>query len=58
VGFLIGLLRRGRHDASFISYGLGKAVSRHPEEFGKGDRRRGRPEGSNNARRAARWCRC
>src|SRR5688572_7806924 len=37
VGFLIGVLPgAGSTIASFISYGLEKAVSRRPEEFGKG----------------------
>jgi putative tricarboxylic transport membrane protein len=51
VGFLIGLLPgAGATIASFISYGLEKAVSRHPEEFGKGAIEGvAAPEGSNNA---------
>lgn len=51
VGFLIGLLPgAGATIASFISYGLEKAVSKHPEEFGKGAIEGvAAPEGSNNA---------
>jgi putative tricarboxylic transport membrane protein len=51
VGFLIGLLPgAGATIASFISYGLEKAVSRHPEEFGQGAIEGvAAPEGSNNA---------
>src|SRR5713226_454458 len=37
VGFLIGVLPgAGSTIASFMSYGLEKAVSKHPEEFGEG----------------------
>jgi putative tricarboxylic transport membrane protein len=51
VGFLIGVLPgAGSTIASFISYGIEKAVSRHPEEFGKGAIEGvAAPEGSNNA---------
>src|SRR5262249_44671510 len=37
VGFLIGVLPgAGSTIASFMSYGIEKAFSKHPEEFGKG----------------------
>jgi putative tricarboxylic transport membrane protein len=51
VGFLIGILPgAGSTIASFISYGIEKGVSRHPEEFGKGAIEGvAAPEGSNNA---------
>jgi len=51
VGFLIGVLPgAGSTIASFISYGIEKAVSRHPEEFGRGAIEGvAAPEGSNNA---------
>jgi putative tricarboxylic transport membrane protein len=51
VGFIIGVLPgAGATIASFISYGIEKAVSRHPEEFGKGAIEGvAAPEGSNNA---------
>jgi len=51
VGFLIGVLPgAGSTIASFISYGLEKAVSRRPEEFGKGVVEGvAAPEGANNA---------
>jgi len=51
VGFIIGVLPgAGSTIASFISYGIEKAVSRHPEEFGKGAIEGvAAPEGSNNA---------
>ena len=51
VGFLIGVLPgAGSTIASFISYGLEKAVSRRPEEFGKGVVQGvAAPEGANNA---------
>ncbi len=51
VGFLIGVLPgAGSTIASFISYGLEKAVSRHPEEFGQGAIEGvAAPEGANNA---------
>ncbi len=51
VGFLIGILPgAGSTIASFISYGIEKGVSKHPEEFGKGAIEGvAAPEGSNNA---------
>jgi putative tricarboxylic transport membrane protein len=51
VGFLIGVLPgAGGTIASFISYGLEKAVSRHPEKFGTGvPEGVAAPEGANNA---------
>ena len=37
VGFFLGILPGGGHVvASFLSYGLEKRVSKHPEKFGKG----------------------
>lgn len=51
VGFLIGVLPgAGSTISSFISYGLEKAVSRHPEKFGTGVIEGvAAPEGANNA---------
>jgi putative tricarboxylic transport membrane protein len=51
IGFLVGVLPgAGATIASFISYGIEKAVSRHPEEFGHGAIEGvAAPEGSNNA---------
>src|SRR6185503_19478461 len=51
VGFVIGVLPgAGSTIASFISYGLEKAVSRRPEQFGKGVVEGvAAPEGANNA---------
>ena len=51
VGFFIGVLPgAGSTIASFISYGLEKAVSRHPEKFGQGVVEGvAAPEGANNA---------
>jgi putative tricarboxylic transport membrane protein len=51
IGFLIGVLPgAGSTIASFISYGLEKAVSRRPQEFGKGVVEGvAAPEGANNA---------
>ncbi len=51
VGFFIGVLPgAGSTIASFISYGLEKAVSRHPEKFGQGVIEGvAAPEGANNA---------
>ena len=51
VGFLIGVLPgAGSTIASFISYGLEKAVSKHPEKFGTGvPEGVAAPEGANNA---------
>lgn len=51
VGFLIGVLPgAGATIASFISYGLEKAYSKHPEEFGHGAIEGvAAPEGANNA---------
>jgi putative tricarboxylic transport membrane protein len=51
VGFLIGVLPgAGSTIASFISYGLEKAVSRRPGEFGKGAPEGvAAPEGANNS---------
>jgi putative tricarboxylic transport membrane protein len=59
VGFLIGILPgAGSTIASFMSYGIEKAVSKHPEEFGHGAIEGvAAPEGANNAETAARWCR-
>jgi putative tricarboxylic transport membrane protein len=50
-GFLLGCLPgAGATIASFISYGVEKAVSKHPEEFGKGAPEGvAAPEGANNA---------
>jgi putative tricarboxylic transport membrane protein len=37
VGFVLGILPGGGHVvASFLSYGLEKRISKHPEKFGKG----------------------
>jgi len=51
VGFVIGVLPgAGSTIASFISYGIEKAVSRHPEKFGAGAVEGvAAPEGANNA---------
>ena len=51
VGFLVGVLPgAGSTIASFISYGIEKAVSRHPEKFGTGvPEGVAAPEGANNA---------
>src|SRR5206468_4884845 len=51
VGFLIGVLPgAGSTIASFISSGIEKAVSKHPEEFGQGASEGvAAPEGANNA---------
>ncbi len=51
VGFIIGILPgAGSTIASFISYGLEKAVSKHPEKFGSGvPEGVAAPEGANNA---------
>lgn len=51
VGFIIGVLPgAGSTIASFISYGIEKAVSRHPEKFGTGVVEAvAAPEGANNA---------
>jgi putative tricarboxylic transport membrane protein len=51
VGFIIGVLPgAGGTIASFISYGLEKAVSKHPEKFGTGVVEGvAAPEGANNA---------
>ena len=51
VGFFIGVLPgAGSTIASFISYGIEKAVSRHPEKFGQGAVEGvAAPEGANNA---------
>jgi putative tricarboxylic transport membrane protein len=50
-GFLLGCLPgAGATIASFISYGVEKAVSRHPEKFGSGAPEGvAAPEGANNA---------
>jgi putative tricarboxylic transport membrane protein len=50
-GFILGVLPgAGATIASFISYGLEKAVSRHPEKFGTGAPEGvAAPEGANNA---------
>jgi putative tricarboxylic transport membrane protein len=50
-GFLIGVLPgAGATIASFISYGIEKAVSKHPEKFGTGiPEGVAAPEGANNA---------
>jgi putative tricarboxylic transport membrane protein len=50
-GFIIGVLPgAGSTIASFISYGIEKAVSRHPEKFGTGvPEGVAAPEGANNA---------
>jgi putative tricarboxylic transport membrane protein len=50
-GFIIGMLPgAGSTIASFVSYGIEKAVSRHPEEFGHGaPEGLAAPEGANNA---------
>ncbi|MGZ8153839.1 MAG: tripartite tricarboxylate transporter permease [Burkholderiales bacterium] len=51
VGFLVGILPgAGSTIASFISYGLEKAVSKHPEKFGTGvPEGVAAPEGANNS---------
>lgn len=51
IGFLIGVLPgAGGTVASFISYGVEKAVSKHPEKFGTGvPEGVAAPEGANNA---------
>jgi putative tricarboxylic transport membrane protein len=51
IGFIIGVLPgAGGTIASFISYGLEKAVSKHPEKFGTGVIEGvAAPEGANNA---------
>jgi putative tricarboxylic transport membrane protein len=51
IGFLIGVLPgAGSTIASFISYGIEKAVSRHPERFGSGvPEGVAAPEGANNS---------
>jgi putative tricarboxylic transport membrane protein len=51
VGFIIGILPgAGATIASFMSYGIEKAVSKHPEEFGHGAIEGvAAPEGANNA---------
>jgi putative tricarboxylic transport membrane protein len=51
VGFLVGVLPgAGSTIASFISYGIEKAVSKRPEQFGTGvPEGVAAPEGSNNA---------
>ncbi|WP_210496679.1 tripartite tricarboxylate transporter permease [Microvirga antarctica] len=51
VGFIVGVLPgAGSAIASFISYGVEKAVSRHPEKFGTGvPEGLAAPEGANNA---------
>jgi putative tricarboxylic transport membrane protein len=51
IGFLIGVLPgAGSTIASFMSYGIEKAVSKHPEEFGEGAIEGvAAPEGANNA---------
>jgi putative tricarboxylic transport membrane protein len=51
VGFFIGILPgAGSTIASFMSYGIEKAFSKHPEEFGKGAIEGvAAPEGANNA---------
>ncbi len=51
VGFIVGVLPgAGSSIASFIAYGLEKAVSRHPERFGTGvPDGVAAPEGANNA---------
>lgn len=51
VGFIVGVLPgAGSTIASFISYGVEKAVSKHPEKFGTGvPEGVAAPEGANNA---------
>ena len=51
VGFFVGVLPgAGSTIASFISYGIEKAVSKHPEKFGTGvPEGVAAPEGANNA---------
>ena len=51
VGFFIGILPgAGSTIASFMSYGIEKAMSKHPEEFGQGAIEGvAAPEGANNA---------
>ncbi len=51
IGFLIGVLPgAGSTIASFISYGVEKAMSRHPEKFGTGvPEGVAAPEGANNS---------
>jgi putative tricarboxylic transport membrane protein len=54
LGFLVGVLPgAGSTIASFLSYGVEKAVSKHPEEFGHGAIEGvAAPEGANNAETA------
>jgi putative tricarboxylic transport membrane protein len=51
VGFIVGVLPgAGSTIASFLSYGIEKSVSRHPEQFGHGAIEGvAAPEGANNA---------
>jgi putative tricarboxylic transport membrane protein len=51
VGFIVGILPgAGSTIASFLSYGIEKAVSKHPEQFGHGAIEGvAAPEGANNA---------
>jgi putative tricarboxylic transport membrane protein len=54
VGFIVGILPgAGSTIASFLSYGIEKAVSKHPEKFGTGAIEGvAAPEGANNAETA------
>ena len=54
LGFLVGVLPgAGSTIASFLTYGVEKAVSKHPEEFGQGAIEGvAAPEGANNAETA------
>ena len=60
VGFIIGVLPgAGSTVASFISYGIEKAVSKHPEKFGKGVIEGvAAPEGANNSETGGALSRC
>jgi len=55
VGFLVGILPGGSHIvSSFLSYGIEKKVSRHPEKFGHGAIEGvAGPESANNAATSA-----
>lgn len=50
VGYFLGVVAVGASSASFITYGLEKRLSRHPEKFGKGVIEGvAAPESANNA---------
>jgi len=58
-GFCSAACPAPRTIASFISYGVEKAVSKHPEQFGQGapEGVRGHPRAPTMPTPAARWCR-